>query len=129
MKPIFYFLLCLSTCIKTTAQQGMTYTFDLSNPEDLKKINITSTENFDVLTVNIGNLSFTDAPFIAASVRLEGQHLDVPLVLNLNATDKDKNQVNAMQMHHFHESEADSSQIFVSELVYLDKSINHVQFL
>ena len=127
MKPVLYFFLCLSTCVKTTAQQGMTYTFDLSNPEDLKKINITSTENFDVLTVNIGNLSFTDAPFIAASVRLEGQHLDVPLVLNLNATDKDKNQVNAMQMHHFHESEADSSQIFVSELVYLDKSINHVQ--
>ncbi len=127
MKSFFYFILCLSICRQTAAQEGMTYTFDLSNPTDLKKINIYTTENFDVLTVNIGNLIFTDAPFIAAAVRLEGQHLDIPLALNLNASDEDKNQVNTMQLPHFHESDADPSHIFVSELVYLDKTTAHIQ--
>ncbi len=129
MKPILSLCLGLFLCQSIKAQDGMTYTFDLKNQEDLKKINLTSTENFDVLTVNIGNLSFTDAPFIAASVRLEGNRLDESLVLNLNASDKDKNRVNYLQLHHFHESDADPSQVFVSELVYLDKSINHLQVI
>ena len=32
-------------------------------------------------------------------------------------------------MHHFHESDADPAQIFVSELGYLDKTVNHIQFV
>lgn len=127
MKPLLYTFLCLLLCSKTRAQEGITVRFDLTNPEDLKKINITSTGNFDVLTINIGQLSFINAPFIAASVRLEGQRLDVPLVLNMNASDDNKNRLNYIQMHHFHESDADPSQVFVSELAYLDKSTNHIQ--
>ena len=129
MKPILYICLCLFLCQKIKAQDGTTYTFDLRNQADLKKVNITSAENFDVLTVNISNLSFVDAPFIAGSVRLEGNRLDESLVLNLNANDKDKNRVNYLQLHHFHESDTDPSQVFVSEMVHLDKSINHVQLV
>ena len=127
MKPLLYSFLCLLLCTKSLAQEGKTVRFDLTNPEDLKKINITSVENFDVLTINIPDLSFTDAPFIAASVRLEGQRLDMPLVLNLNASDADKNRLNYLQLHHFHESDADPSQVFVSELAYLDKTTHHIQ--
>lgn len=127
MKPLLYFFLCLLLCSKTLAQESMTVRFDLTNPEDLKKISIVSADDFDVLTINIGQLSFTNAPFIAASVRLEGQRLDVPLVLNMNASDDNKNSLNYIQLHHFHESDADPSQVFVSELVYLDKTTNHIQ--
>ncbi len=127
MKPLLYFFLCLLLCSKTLAQESMTVRFDLTNPEDLKKISIVSADDFDVLTINIGQLSFTNAPFIAASVRLEGQRLDVPLVLNMNASDDNKNRLNYIQLHHFHESDADPSQVFVSELVYLDKTTNHIQ--
>ncbi len=127
MKPIIYAFLCLFLRLQTSAQESMTVRFDLTNPEDLKKISIVSADKFDVVTVNIGNLSFTDAPFIAASVRLEGQRLEPSLVLNMNASDKDKNRMNYVQLHHFHESDADPTQVFVSELAYLDKTTQHIQ--
>lgn len=129
MKPILYTFICLVFCSNLDAQEGRTYSFDLKNQADLTKINVTAAENFDVLTIHIGDLSFTDAPFIAASVRLEGRGLNESLTLHLNASDKDKNRVNYLQLQHFHESDADPSQVFVSELVYLDKSINHVQLV
>ncbi len=127
MKPLLYFFFCLLLSTKVLAQEGMTVRFDLRNPEDLKKINIVSADNFDVLTIDIGNMSFTDAPFIAVSVRLEGHRLDPSLVLNLNASDKDKNRLNYIQLHHFHESDEDPTQVFVSELTYLDKATHHIQ--
>jgi hypothetical protein len=128
MKPILHFLFLAFFCQKTIAQDGRTFNFDLKNPIDLKKINIVSAQNFDVVYINITDLTFVDAPFIAASIRLEGQRLDDNIVINVHAKDKAKNRVNYLNLHHFHESDADPSQVFVSELAYLDKSTSHVQF-
>ena len=117
MKRTLYILLCIFLCAKITAQVGQTFSFDLSNPEDLKKINIVSAQNFDVVNVNVQDLTFTDAPFIAASIRLEGQRLDDHLVVNVHAKNREKSTVGYTNLHHFHESEEDPTQIFVSELL------------
>lgn len=129
MKPLLNCLFLVFFSSKMFAQDGQTFSFDLHNPVDLKKINIVSAQNFDVVYVNITDLTFTDAPFIAASIRLEGQRLDDNIVVNVNAMDKDKNRVNYLNIHHFHESDADPSQVFVSELTYLDKTASHIQFV
>ena len=128
MKRTLYLLLGIFLCAKMTAQVGQTFSFDLSNPTDLKKINIVSAQNFDVVNVNVQDLTFTDAPFIAASIRLEGQRLDDHLVVNVHAKNKEKSTVGYTNLHHFHESDEDPTQIFVSELTYLDKSTTYVQF-
>ena len=129
MKKVFYLSFLILFCMKIHAQQGQTYSFNLQNPIDLKKINIVGADNFDLVYVNLSDLTFNDAPFIAASVRLEGQQLDDNLVINVNATDRNLNRVNYLNLHHFHESDADPTQIFVSELGYLDKTVNHIQFV
>ena len=127
MKTLFYCLFIALFCGKTIAQDGRTYHFDLQKPSDAKQIRIVSADDFDVVYVNISNLSFTNAPFIAASVRIEGQRLDEHLVLNFHATDGHKNRLNYLNAHRFHENEEDPTQLFVSELVYLDQNINHLQ--
>lgn len=127
MKVFFYSVLFTLLCAKTTAQEGQTYSFDFKNPIDAKQIKIVSADNFDVVYVNINDLDFTNAPFIAASVRIEGQHLDENLVLNIHSNDKNNNRLDYVNIHRFHENEEDPTQLFVSELAFLDKNIHHIQ--
>jgi N-acetylmuramoyl-L-alanine amidase/Secretion system C-terminal sorting domain len=129
MKSIQFIFFFALFGIQIIAQNGQTLSFDLKNPDDLKKIKIVSAQNFDVVHVHINDMFYQEAPFIAASIRLEGQRLDDNIVVNIHAKDDNKNTVNYTQLHHFHESDADPTQVFVSELGFLDKSTNDIQFV
>ncbi len=129
MKTYHFLLFLMFFASKTIAQEGQSYVFDLKNNADLKKIRIVSADNFDVIYININDLQFTNAPFIAASVRIEGQRLDERQIIQIHAHDATKNSLDYKSLHRFHENEEDPTRLFVSELAYLDKKTSDVQVI
>ncbi len=107
------------------AQKSQVFELDLQKTTDFQQILIAQKGDKTTWKIPFNAFEYQNAPFTAASVRIEGQNLQdlgdkIQIILSSNTR-------NGMQedmiLHQNHESDADPNQIFISQLCFFGAAL------